>query len=98
GTQACGRGAFEEAVSSWSAAASAYEREGNLGARITALVHLAQAQSALGQYRQAVGNLGAALELAERQGDLRRIASIVASLGNAHIALGPPQTAEVYLD
>src|SRR5262245_63369100 len=53
GTQAFGRGAFEEAVSSWSAAASAYEREGNPGGRITALVNLAQAQSALGQYRQA---------------------------------------------
>ena len=98
GVKAFGRGAFEEAVSSWSDAASAYEREGNPGARITALVHLAQAQSALGQYRQAVGSLGAALELAEQQGDLRRIASIVASLGNAHIALGPPEIAEMYLD
>jgi CHAT domain-containing protein len=98
GTKAFARGAFEEAASSWSAAASAYERERNTNARITALVHLAQAQSALGQYRQAVGSLGAALELAEQLGDLRRIASIVAALGNAHIALGPPETAEMYLD
>jgi len=98
GVKAYARGAFEEAASSWSAAASAYEREGNPNARITALVHLAQAQSALGQYRQAVGSLGAALELAEQLGDLRRIASIVAGLGNAHIALGPPETAEMYLD
>ena len=98
GVKAFARGAFEEAASSWSGAATAYEREKNPSARITALVHLAQAQSALGQYRQAVGSLGAALELAEQRGDLRRIASIVASLGNAHIALGPPETAAMYLD
>jgi CHAT domain-containing protein len=98
GTKAFARGAFEEAASSWSAAASAYERERNTNAQITALGRLAQAQSALGQYRQAVGSLGAALELAEKLGDLRRIASIVAALGNAHIALGPPETAEMYLD
>jgi CHAT domain-containing protein/predicted negative regulator of RcsB-dependent stress response len=97
GVKAFGRGAFDEAASSWSGAASAFEREGKPGGRITALVHLAQAQSALGQYRQAVGTLGAALELAEQRGDLRRIASIVAALGNAHIALGPPETAELYL-
>ena len=98
GMKAYARGAFEEAASSWSGAASAYEREGKTSARITALVHLAQAQSALGQYRQAVGSLGAALELAEQLDDLRRIASIVAGLGNAYIALGPPETAEMYLD
>jgi CHAT domain-containing protein/predicted negative regulator of RcsB-dependent stress response len=98
GTKAFARGAFEDAASSWSGAASAYERERNPGAQITALVHLAQAQSALGQYRQAVGSLGAALALAEQLGDLRRIASIVAGLGNVHIALGPPETAEMYLD
>ena len=97
GVKAFGRGAFEEAASSWSSAASAYERERKPSGRISALVHLAQAQSALGQYRQAVGSLGAALELAEQLGDLRRIASIVAGLGNAHIALGPPETAELYL-
>ncbi|MET0486393.1 MAG: tetratricopeptide repeat protein, partial [Candidatus Rokuibacteriota bacterium] len=97
GMKAYARGAFEEAASSWSGAASAYEREGKTSARITALVHLAQAQSALGQYRQAVGSLGAALELAEQLDDLRRIASIVAGLGNAYIALGPPETAEMYL-
>jgi CHAT domain-containing protein/predicted negative regulator of RcsB-dependent stress response len=97
GVKAFGRGAFDEAASSWSGAASAFEREGKPSGRITALVHLAQAQSALGQYRQAVGTLGAALELAEQRGDLRRIASIVAALGNAHIALGPPETAELYL-
>jgi CHAT domain-containing protein/predicted negative regulator of RcsB-dependent stress response len=98
GMEAFARGAFEDAVSSWSRAASAYEQEGKPAGRITALVHLAQAQSALGQYRQAVGSLGIALELAEQLGDLRRIASIVASLGNAHVVLGPPETAEMYLD
>src|SRR4030095_9874870 len=98
GVKAFARGAFEEAASSWSGAAAAYEREQNRSARITALVHLAQSQSDLGQYRQAVGSLGAALELAEQLGDLRRIASIVAGLGNAHIALGPPETAAMYLD
>src|SRR4030095_10166392 len=53
GMKAFARGAFEEAASSWSGAARAYEREGNTSARITALVHLAPAQSALGQYPQA---------------------------------------------
>ncbi len=97
GLKAFARGAFEEAASSWSSAARAYERERKPNGQIAALVHLAQAQSALGQYRQAVGSLGTALELAEKLGDLRRIASIVAEMGNAHIALGPPETAEMYL-
>src|SRR4030095_11407888 len=60
GMKAFARGAFEEAASSWSGAASAYEREGNTSARITALVHLAQAQSALCTYRQEDGRDGAA--------------------------------------
>ena len=36
GMKAFARGAFEEAASSWSGAARAYEREGNTSARITA--------------------------------------------------------------
>jgi CHAT domain-containing protein/Tfp pilus assembly protein PilF len=97
GAKAFERGAFEDAASSWSGAAAAYERDGKTQERITALVHLAQSYSALGQYRQAVGTLGTALELAEQLGDARRVATIVASLGNAHIAVGPLETADLYL-
>ncbi len=38
GVKAFGRGAFEEAASSWSSAASAYERERKPSGRMTALV------------------------------------------------------------
>ena len=97
GLAAFERGAFQQAAVLWTGAAQAYEKQGEVAGRISALTHLAHAQSALGQYHQAATNLGTALELAQAAGDRRRAASIGAALGNVFIALGPPETAETYL-
>ena len=97
GLAAFERGAFQQAAVLWTGAAQAYEKQGEVAGRISALTHLAHAQSALGQYHQAATNLGTALELAQAAGDRRRAASIGAALGTVFIALGPPETAETYL-
>jgi len=97
GLKAFQRGAFQEAVSSWTDAARLYEREGRIREQIRALSDLSEAYSALGYYRQAVNSLQTALELAEKSRDTARIPSLLARLGNALIATGPPETAETYL-
>lgn len=97
GLKAFERGAFEEAVLSWTEAARSYEGEHNPTGQMAALTQLSLAYSALGQHKQTVKSLDVALELAEKSGDLARIASVLASLGNAHIAIGLPETAETYL-
>lgn len=97
GLAAFERGDLQQAAVLWSDAAARYEKQGEADGRITALTHLAYAQSGLGQYRQAVASLSAALDLAQAAGDRRRAASIRAALGNVYVALGPPATAESYL-
>jgi len=97
GLAAFERGDLQQAVVLWSDAAQRYEKQGESDGRISALTHLAYAQSGLGQYRQAVASLDIALHLAEAAGDRRRAASIRAALGNVYVALGPPATAESYL-
>ena len=97
GRAAFERGALEEAATRWAAAARSHAERGDIGGQISALTHLARAQSELGQYRQAAASLGTALELAHKAGDLHRTAAIGAALGNVHIALGPPETAEQLL-
>jgi len=97
GLEAFQRGAFEDAVSRWTEAAHAYERDGKLAGQLTALIQLSQAQSALGQYRQAVQSLETALGLAERLGDKTRLAAVLSALGNAYIVTGPPEAAEQHL-
>src|SRR5438132_10901623 len=62
GLQAFKRGNFEAAIASWGAAAEASEREGRPRERLSALMHLAEAYSALGRYREAGKTLGGALE------------------------------------
>src|SRR6266403_277257 len=70
GLQAFKRGNFEAAITSWATAAEAYEREGKPRERLLALMHLAEAYSALGRYREAGKPLGMALERsdADRRG------------------------------
>ena len=97
GLAAFERGSLPEAAVLWADAAQRYEKQGQVGGRISALTHLAHAESGLGQYRQAATTLGTALDLAQAAGDQRRAASIGAALGNVYIALGPPETAESYL-
>lgn len=97
GLAAFERGALQEAAVLWTSAAQGYAKQGQVARRVSALTHLAHAQSGLGQYRQAAVSLGTALDLAVAAGDRRRAASIGAALGNVFIALGPPETAETYL-
>jgi CHAT domain-containing protein len=97
GLAAFQRGALQQAAVSWASAAQGYEKQGQVAGRISALTHLAHAQSGLGQYQQAAASLTTALDLANAAGDRRRAASIGAALGNVFIALGPPETAETYL-
>lgn len=97
GQQAFQRGALPDAVTSWTAAASVYEKAGKLAERYAVLMPLAHAYSALGQYRNAVTTLETALGLAEGARDTGRVATVLARLGDAHLALGPPETAESFL-
>ena len=97
GRAAFERGALEEAATRWAAAARSHAERGDTAGQISALTHLARAQSELGQYRQAAASLGTALELAHKAGDLHRTASIGAALGNIYVALGPAETAEQLL-
>jgi CHAT domain-containing protein len=97
GLAAFQRGALQQAAVSWASAAQGYEKQGQVAGRISALTHLAHAQSGLGRYQQAAASLTTALDLANAAGDRRRAASIGAALGNVFIALGPPETAETYL-
>src|SRR5690349_17480150 len=97
GTAAFQHGAIEEAASRWSDAERAYAKQGQIANRISALMHLAHAQSELGQYRRSAASLNTALELARASQDRKQTASIDAALGNVHIAIGPPETAEQYL-
>jgi CHAT domain-containing protein len=97
GLKAFQRGAFEEAVSSWTEAAHLYARQGKPTGQVTALIQLSQAQAALGQYGQAVQSLESARTLAESTGDQARLALILSALGNAYIVTGPPDVAETHL-
>jgi CHAT domain-containing protein len=97
GLQAFKRGHFEAAITSWATAAEAYEREGKPRERLLALMHLAEAYSALGRYREAGKTLGIALDLAERSSDPMQIAAVLSRLGTVHAALGEPAIAEGYL-
>src|SRR5262245_39596321 len=98
GMKAFERGAFQDAVVSWTSALRGYERAGNRPGQLTTLIQLSQAESALGRYGQAVRNLEAALELADGLGDRSRLATVLAALGNVHIVIGPPETAAAYLE
>jgi len=98
GRKAFERGAFQDAVVSWTSALRGYERAGNRPGQLTTLIQLSQAESALGRYGQAVRNLEAALELADGLGDRSRLATVLAALGNVHIVIGPPETAAAYLE
>src|SRR5205807_2222693 len=97
GLQALKRGAFEDAVSSLSEAVRLYEREGRADAQGAALMHLAQAHSALGQNRRAIQRLEAALALAEKSGRPAQTSVVLAGLGNAAVAIGELQPARTYL-
>ena len=77
GWSAWQRGAFEEAVRAWLAAAQRYEQAHQPRAQSDALTQLAHAYQALGQYRKAVQNLSSALSLAQKAGDRAQAAAVL---------------------
>ena len=98
GAEAYERGAFEQAATHWIDASRQAERDGNAGARILALTHLAQAYQALGQYRAALADLETALAIAQATGDRARMAWVGASLGTVQLALGSRAEARTSLE
>jgi CHAT domain-containing protein len=94
GWSAWQRGAFEEAVHAWSAAAQRYEQARQPRAQSEALTQLAHAYQALGQYRKAVQHLSLALELARKAGDRAQAAIVLGGLGGLYLVSGSLDAAQ----
>jgi tetratricopeptide (TPR) repeat protein len=94
GWSAWQRGAFEEAVRAWLAAAQRYEQAQQPRAQSVALTQLARAYQALGQYRKAVQNLSSALELAQKAGDRAQEATVLGGLGGYYFVTGSLDAAQ----
>ena len=84
GWSAWQRGAFEDAVRAWLAAAQRYEQAGQPRAQSDALTQLAHAYQALGQYRKAVQHLSSALALAQKAGDRAQTATVLGRLAGVY--------------
>jgi len=94
GWSAWQRGAFEDAVRAWLAAAQHYEQARQPRAQSDALTQLARAYQALGQYRKAVQNLSLALELAQKSGDRAQAAAVLGGLGRISFVTGSLDAAQ----
>lgn len=97
GTLAYQRGAFDQAVVSWTRAADLYGQAGNGSERAESLVRLGEAYHALAQYRSAAQSLESAQRLVAQLGDRTREARIVADLGHLYLAAGQEEEAARYL-
>src|SRR5215510_11919961 len=98
GDQAYARGAFEEAVTQWKAAAQSYHAAGSLESESRALVSASQAMQALGQSTQALQTLELARELAEKSSDPVWRATVQAQLGRTYLAARQLDAAETHLN
>ena len=94
GWSAWQRGAFEDAVHAWLAAAQHYEQARQPRAQSDALTQLARAYQALGQYRKAGQSLSSALELARKSGDRVQVATVLGSLGGTYFVSGSLDAAQ----
>ena len=94
GWSAWQRGAFEEAVQAWLAAAQRYEQAQQPRAQSDALTQLARAYQALGQYRKAMQNFSSALELARQAEDRAQVATVLGGLGGLYFVSGSLDTAQ----
>ena len=94
GWSAWQRGAFEEAVQAWLAAAQRYEQAQQPRAQSDALTQLARAYQALGQYRKAMQNFSSALELARQAEDRAQVATVLGGLGGIYFVSGSLDTAQ----
>jgi len=91
-------GRFEEALLAWREAAQGFAAEGERSEQVSALVHLADAQQALGRYADSLVTLSEAQALAGEGAGAAELAAIHGAIGNAYIALGPPAEAREHLE
>ena len=98
GARAFRRGAFDQALAAWKAAAELYGRNGQIKQQSEALVQAAQAAQALGQLRAALQHLDLALSLAHQIGDQTWLATVLEGLGRTYLAMRQLDAAASYLD
>ena len=86
-------GVFAGAIPLWRALADGYEKAGQLSDRAAALLHLADAQQALGRHADSLAPLAEASSALGPQASAAELAAIQGSLASAYLALGPPARA-----
>jgi CHAT domain-containing protein len=91
-------GRLEEAVLAWRELARGLGAEGKRAEQISALVHLADTQQALGRYADSLATLSQAQALAGEGARTAELAAIEGAIGNAYVALGPPGLAREHLE
>ncbi len=97
GAHAFQRGAVEQALASWKEATRLYEQTGQTLGQSRALVHVAQAATALGQTKQALQSLDLALALTQHTGDAVWLATVLGAIGETYLATRQLDAAEQHL-
>jgi CHAT domain-containing protein/Tfp pilus assembly protein PilF len=82
------RGAFAEAISSWSKAARLFEERKETAAYVESLTKLSQAYQGAGQYQEALKAAQRALLLAQQDKNEKQTAEAMCSMGNILTTLG----------
>ena len=90
-------GRFEAAALAWRELARGFAAQGNRPQQVSALVHAADAEQALGRYTDSLQTLAEAQALAGEGAGAAELAAIQGSIGNAYVALGPPGAAREHL-
>ena len=97
GAQAFQHGAMEQALVSWQEATRLYEHADRKLDQSRALVHVAQASTALGQTKQALQSLDLALSLAQQTGDAVWLATVLGAIGESYLATRQLDAAQQHL-
>jgi CHAT domain-containing protein len=97
GAEAFQHGAVEQALASWKEATRLYEQTGRTLDQSRALVHAAQASTALGQTKQALQLLDLALSLAQQTDDGVWRATVLGVTGETYLAARQLDAAEQHL-
>ena len=97
GTQAFQRGAYDEALGMWKAAAKQYEEQSQPHQQSQALVAAARAAESLGQTRQALQLLELASALAQQEADIQWRATVMAQLGHTYLTARQLDAASTHL-
>jgi CHAT domain-containing protein len=92
------RGAFAEAISSWTEAGRLFEKRGETSGTAEALAKLSQAYQGAGQYQDALNATERALLLAQQEKNEKQTAETLCSLGNILTGLGEAERAQRFLE